>query len=513
MRVVFVWVLLAGMVNGAEPRLWLKSSSSQKDPALASSSSPLKRRKAGTYHLLVQFENKPGPAGIAELRNRGIRVLSHVPENGFVVSVDDFADFEGLPIKWTTLPRPSQKMSRYLVADNPRRTLHVVEFHPDVSESDQRGILVDESLSIVERPGLLAGHLLVEADSEEVTRLAQWDEVAYVFPAPEEMADGRPMMACAGALSNFGFIAQYVARSSEGWDGPGQNPALLRYTFSSPLPDLPAEAVKLEILRAMAEWSRVVRIDFLPGEHSGASGNVDIVFAREEHGDGFPFDGRGKVLAHTFYPAPPNPEPIAGDMHLDADEFWNIDADVDVYSVVLHELGHALGLGHSDKPGTVMYPYYRRVKELTTEDILAIQELYAARTHEEAPPEIPLPVPTPQTPVDKPTGTIPAAPETPQPPSDPVTDNTAPTLRIISPSRTAVLTSDDTIVFRGTAYDENGVAEVTWTSSSGDWGSATGTAYWNTGPIPLLTGSNQIILHAKDYAGNTAWRSVTVTRR
>ncbi|MCL4853104.1 MAG: matrixin family metalloprotease, partial [Bryobacteraceae bacterium] len=257
--------------------------------------------------------------------------------------------------------------------------LHVVEFHPDVSEADQRGILVDESLAVIERPGLLAGHLLVEADSEEVTRLAQWDEVAYVFPAPEEMADGRPMMACAGALSDFGFIAQYVARSGEGWDGPGQKPALLGYTFSSPLPDLPAETVKLEILRAMAEWSRVARIGFRPGEHSDASGNVDIVFAREDHGDGFPFDGRGKVLAHTFYPAPPNPEPIAGDMHLDADEFWNIDADVDVYSVALHELGHALGLGHSDKPGTVMYPYYRRVKELTTEDILAIRELYGAR--------------------------------------------------------------------------------------------------------------------------------------
>ncbi|MCL4853105.1 MAG: hypothetical protein KJZ78_17230 [Bryobacteraceae bacterium] len=78
---------------------------------------------------------------------------------------------------------------------------------------------------------------------------------------------------------------------------------------------------------------------------------------------------------------------------------------------------------------------------------------------------------------------------------------------------TAVPTSSDAIVFRGTAYDENGVAEVTWTSSSGDWGSANGTSYWNTGPIPLLTGSNQIILRATDHAGNTAWRSVTVTRR
>ncbi len=51
---------------------------------------------------------------------------------------------------------------------------------------------------------------------------------------------------------------------------------------------------------------------------------------------------------------------------------------VDLYSVTLHELGHALGLGHSDVPGAVMYPYYRRLTALTTEDIGAIQDLYAS---------------------------------------------------------------------------------------------------------------------------------------
>ena len=84
------------------------------------------------------------------------------------------------------------------------------------------------------------------------------------------------------------------------------------------------------------------------------------------------------TLAHTFYPSPPNPEPIAGDMHLDADESWRIGTGIDLFTVVLHEAGHALGLGHSDQPGAVMYPYYRFAYGLTSDDIAGIQDLYGA---------------------------------------------------------------------------------------------------------------------------------------
>jgi hypothetical protein len=96
--------------------------------------------------------------------------------------------------------------------------------------------------------------------------------------------------------------------------------------------------------RAMAQWSNVVQVTWQQGTDATAPQTVNILFASGDHGDGFPFTSTA-ILAHTFYPAPPNPDPIAGDMHFNADETWQIGANTDLFSVALHELGHALGLG------------------------------------------------------------------------------------------------------------------------------------------------------------------------
>jgi hypothetical protein len=77
---------------------------------------------------------------------------------------------------------------------------------------------------------------------------------------------------------------------------------------------------------------------------------------------------------------------------------------------------------------------------------------------------------------------------------------------------TTVATSATSIVVNGTAQDNVGVTEVTWSSSTGAAGIATGTSTWTTAAIPLYVGTTTIMIYASDAAGNQAWRSITVTR-
>jgi hypothetical protein len=448
-----------------------------------------KRKQENGWHWTLVYRTVPGISEVDTLQKRGATVVQFVPERGLVAAAPDGMPFDGLDLEWSGRLRPEQKISPALVAagllapipgDTGHQTI-LVEFHSDVARATAESIVFEEGASVVANPDLVAWQLLVKGTAASLAKLAEWDEVSYLFPVSRDVAEGRPVEACAGAITAAGRIGQIVAKVGEGWDGAGKGAADLGYSFGSLTRRLTADQVRSEAVRAMGGWAKYVKIRFSEGGAASSLRNINFLFATGEHGDGYPFDGAGKALAHTFFPAPPNPEPIAGDLHIDDDESWQVGANIDLFSVLLHELGHALGLGHSDSPASVMYPYYRRVTGLAAEDITAIQELYAAGEGSTS------------------GGTNPT-------PTSPLT------LSIAQPSGAGLETTAQQIAVSGVTSGGTGVIQISWANSRGGAGVAAGTQNWTIAAVPLETGENIITVTAVDGSQTRATQQVRVVR-
>ena len=93
-----------------------------------------------------------------------------------------------------------------------------------------------------------------------------------------------------------------------------------------------------------------------------------------------------------------------------------------------------------------------------------------------------------------------------------LSDAAPPTITITSPTATSTYTTSNSLLtLGGTASDNVGVTQVTWLSSRGGSGTASGTTSWAASGIVLQTGTNVLAVQARDAAGNTATASLTVT--
>ena len=138
-----------------------------------------------------------------------------------------------------------------------------------------------------------------------------------------------------------------------------------------------------ELARALQTWATVANIDIVQvGDSPLAMDVPGLSQGDPRFGDirigGYHF-GNTTTLAQTYYP-PPQSLTEAGDTEINTSIDYHEGTDIDLYSVMLHEVGHALGLMHSPDATAVMNATYGGVRSgLQPEDIAGIRTIYGAR--------------------------------------------------------------------------------------------------------------------------------------
>jgi hypothetical protein len=160
------------------------------------------------------------------------------------------------------------------------------------------------------------------------------------------------------------------------WDSPA-----LTYYFQNGTSDIAVDGERQAIRDAFSLWQSASALTFTE-VGSASQANIVIRWEFGDHGDGSPFDGVNGVLAHAFYP-PPNGGSLAGDMHFDDAETWTLSTrtggaqPIDLVTVAAHEIGHSIGLAHSQVQGALMYAYYSGSHRfLSTDDVQGVQSIY-----------------------------------------------------------------------------------------------------------------------------------------
>jgi Ca2+-binding RTX toxin-like protein len=125
-----------------------------------------------------------------------------------------------------------------------------------------------------------------------------------------------------------------------------------------------------EIARAFALWSTYGDIEFMQVEDSGGAAGSQIYPDIRIFFGPFP----GQYIGRAFFPSDSGQSAVAGDILLENLRSFNASRDF-FFNLVLHEIGHAIGLEHTDA-ASIMQPIIYGGSVFTSYDKTAIQAVY-----------------------------------------------------------------------------------------------------------------------------------------
>jgi hypothetical protein len=238
-----------------------------------------------------------------------------------------------------------------------------------------------------------------------------------------------------GAMASDAPEAPFAFFTLQGskWPQPGGlgTPVTVTYSYNNfldgGLKDLMGVSVSAEYIRtvtyeAFALWASVAPLHFVEVSDAGGpydefGAPLDVYYNIGDY-NALPATGFGQIrLHHTFingtdaengFPTTkalayfPNngSSNISGDVFFDNGDPWEVvgtPSEPDILGILVHELGHSLGINHSEIDGAVMFPRaLRRMGPgtgiLTADDIAAVQAVYGAGVGSVT-PLIPVPEP------------------------------------------------------------------------------------------------------------------------